>query len=131
MKVSKSKEAKKENGILYVVQFNLEDKELVKIGVTSRTIEDRVSEILVSIFGKYREFPYCRPKRFRKTEDMYGKESILHEYFKDRRYTTSKKFSGSTEFFDVPLEEVVEVYEKLLAGEDIYESRQKQGDESV
>lgn len=131
MKVSKSKEAKKENGILYVVQFNLEDKELVKIGVTSRTIEDRVSEILVSIFGKYREFPYCRPKRFRKTEDMYGKESILHEYFKDRRYTPSKKFSGSTEFFDVPLDEVVEVYEKLLAGENIYESRQKQGDESV
>lgn len=101
-------------GILYVVLFTLDNKQLVKIGVTSRTIEERVSEILLSIFKTYREFPYCRPKRFRKTSDTYAKETKLHSHFADRQYIPSKKFSGSTEFFDVPLDEVVEAYEELL-----------------
>ena len=101
-------------GILYIVLFTLDNKQLVKIGVTSRTIEDRISEILLSIFKAYREFPYCRPKRFRKTNNTYSKESTLHKHFADRQYVPSKKFSGSTEFFDVPLDEVVGVYEELL-----------------
>lgn len=114
-------------GILYVVYFELEGKPLVKIGVTTRPIEDRVAEILISIFKKYREFPYCRPKRFRKTGNVYEKEALLHKYFKSYSYSPDKKFSGSTEFFDVPLEEVVPVYENLLKGKDIfYESRQDQ-----
>ena len=126
MKVTKDGLAVKEDlGILYLVHFELEGKALVKIGVTTRTIEERVSEILVSIFKKYREFPYCRPKRFRKTSDVYEKEALLHKYFKEYNYTTKNRFSGSTEFFDVPLEDVVIVYENLLKGKDIfYESRQ-------
>lgn len=131
MKVSKDGlNVEEDLGILYLVHFELEDKALVKIGVTSRTIEERVSEILVSIFKKYREFPYCRPKRFRKTGNVYEKEAQLHEYFREYSYTPSKKFSGSTEFFDVPLEHVVEVYESLLNGKDIYEGRQEQSDDS-
>lgn len=113
-------------GILYVAYFELEGKPLVKIGVTSRTIEERISEILVSIFKKYREFPYCRPKRFRKTGNVYEKEAQLHEYFKNYSYTTANKFSGSTEFFDIELDKVVEVYENLLNGKPLYEDRQEQ-----
>lgn len=113
-----------EDGILYVLLFRLEDKELVKIGVTSREgIEDRVSEILVSIFKKYREFPYCRPKRFRRTEKVFEKERFLHKYFENRRYTTAKKFNGCTEFFEAPLDEVVKVYEDLLDGKISHESQ--------
>ena len=103
-----------DHGILYVVLFLLEGKELIKIGVTKRNIEDRVSEILTSIFKSYREFPYCRPKRFRKTDNIYEKEAQLHKLFESRKYEPKNKFSGSTEFFDVPLDEVVEEYEKLL-----------------
>jgi hypothetical protein len=125
MKISKQGLSLEEDvGILYVVHFKLEDKDLVKIGVTSRNIEDRVSEILIGIFKKYREFPYCRPKRFRKTGNVYEKEAQLHQYFKERSYEPKNKFSGSTEFFDVPLEEVVEVYEQLLRTGIIDESRQ-------
>jgi hypothetical protein len=127
MKISKDGLSLEEDvGILYIVYFELEEKQLVKIGVTTRNIEDRVSEILVSIFKKYREFPYCRPKRFRKTGNVYEKEAQLHQYFKQYSYEPKNKFSGSTEFFDVPLDEVVEVYEQLLKGQDIYESRQEQ-----
>jgi len=117
LKVTKSNpEIEEDSGILYLVCFELDGKSLVKIGVTSRNIEDRVSEILVSIFKKYREFPYCRPKRFRKTGNVYEKEALLHKYFEECSYTPEHKFSGSTEFFDLPLEDVVETYEQLLEG---------------
>lgn len=131
MKISKDGLSLEEDvGILYLVYFELDGKQLVKIGVTARTIEERVSEILVSIFKKYREFPYCRPKRFRKTGNVYEKEAQLHEYFREYSYEFDKKFSGSTEFFDIPLDSVVEVYENLLNGVDIYESRQEQDNDS-
>ncbi len=110
-------------GIVYVVCFNIDGKDLIKIGVTTRKIEDRVAEILVSIFKKYREFPYCRPKRFKKTTDIFEKEATLHKHFEKYKYAPEKKFSGSTEFFDVPLEEVVDAYENLLEGKALDESR--------
>tara|TARA_R110000744_G_scaffold147612_5_gene260578 strand:+ start:2207 stop:2623 length:417 start_codon:yes stop_codon:yes gene_type:complete len=108
------KTTKTKSGILYVILVELEGKSLVKIGVTHRRIEDRVSEILVGIFKKYREFPYCRPKRFGTTRDTYKKEKALHKHFSAYSYVPSKKFSGSTEFFDIPLEDVVKVYDTIV-----------------
>lgn len=131
MKITKDGLSLEEDvGILYLVYFELDGKQLVKIGVTARTIEERVSEILVSIFKKYREFPYCRPKRFRKTGNVYEKEAQLHEYFREYNYEPAKKFSGSTEFFDIPLDDVVKVYENLLDGKDLDEGGQKQDNDS-
>lgn len=109
--------------IVYLLEIHMEEKVLVKIGITSRQIGVRVSEILLSAFGPYREFFYCRPKRYKKTTDMVGKEAMLHRYFEDRRYKTKFAFGGSTEFFDIPLDEAVEVYERVLAGEDVNEGR--------
>ena len=133
MKIKVNKEQpviEEDPGILYLVLFRLDNKELVKIGVTNRNIEDRVSEILVSIFKKYREFPYCRPKRFRKTGNVYEKEAVLHRYFKNNNYKPEKVFSGSTEFFDIPLDEAVRVYENLLDGKDLDEDLQGEGEDS-
>lgn len=109
-----TKMTKSKPGILYVILIELEGKSLVKIGVTHRSIEDRVSEILVGIFKKYREFPYCKPKRFRTTRDTYKKEKQLHKHFSDYRYSPNKKFGGSTEFFDIPLEDVVKIYDSVV-----------------
>lgn len=125
MKIAGSKHAgdlEEGSGILYLVHFNLEDKDLVKIGVTSRSIEERMSEILVSIFKQYRMFPYCRPKRFRKTGDAYQKEASLLSHYSNYCYTPEKKFSGSTEFIDFPLDDIVATYEELLKGDITYES---------
>ena len=116
-------------GILYILLIKLEDKDLVKIGITTRPkIEDRVVEILTSIFQKYRRFPYCYPKRFKKTSDPLDKETRLHKYFEDYKYTTEYPFSGHTEFFDIELDIVVDAYDKLLRGEELaekYESKQE------
>ena len=113
----------KDEGILYILEIHLEDKQLVKIGITRRNkIEERVIEILTSIFKRYREFPYCRPKRFKKTESVEKNEKILHEYFKEYNYTTKFPFGGHTEIFDIPLDAAVEAYEKLLNGEELGDS---------
>ena len=101
------------SGILYVLHIELEGKSLVKIGMTTRNIEDRVSEILISIFKKYREFPYCRPHRFTKVTDVSRKEKEMHKKFATYKFKTSKRFSGSTEFFEVPVNTVVDMYDKL------------------
>ena len=110
-----TKKYKKLPGILYVILVELEDKQLVKIGVTHRRIEERVSEILSDIFRKYRFFPFCKPKRFRTTSTPYEKEKALHKHFSAHKYKPAKKFNGSTEFFDVPLEDVVVVYDKVVS----------------
>jgi hypothetical protein len=99
-------------GIVYAILVELDGKSLVKIGVTHRRIQDRVSEILTGIFMKYRFYPYCKPLRFKTTEDPYQVEKDFHDYFSEFSYTPDKKFDGSTEFFDVPFEEVVKVYDE-------------------
>jgi len=120
---SKSEKLDEDWGILYLVLFELDGKQLIKIGITTRTIEDRIAEILVSIFKVYREFPYCRPKRFRKTPNVFEKEALLHSYFEEYNYKPEKIFSGSSEFFDIPLEDAVSAYEQLLAEGSLGESR--------
>lgn len=106
----------KKDGILYLLEIELEDKVLVKIGVTTRDkVENRVCEILTSIWKSYRIFPKTYVKRFRKTSNVYDKETKLHQIFEEYRYSTEHRFSGSTEIFDVEISKVVEEYEKLLA----------------
>ena len=115
-------------GIVYAILIELEGKSLVKIGVTHRRIQDRVAEILTSIFMKYRAFPYCKPLRFKTTEDPYQTEKDFHEYFAEFSYAPEKKFSGSTEFFDVPFEEVVKVYdENVVVVKKVRSTRKKTG----
>jgi len=107
-------------GILYVLVIHLEDKELIKVGITQRPkIEDRVSEILVGIFKKYRIFPYCKPKKFTTVDDVFKKEAEMHKYLDKYRYKTEHMFGGHSEFFHVELDVVLDAYERLLNGEDI------------
>lgn len=103
------------DGLLYLLELELEDKVLVKIGVTQRIrIEDRVCEILVSIWKRYRVFPKCVTKRYRSVKDVYAKEKFLHKTFSSDRYATKFVFSGSTELFTTPVEEVIKTYEAII-----------------
>jgi len=108
--------SKDSKGILYVLEIELEGKKLVKIGITSRKIEDRVCEILTSIWRRYREYPRCYVKRYKVVEGYRAKERELLDYFAEYVYSTKYKFSGSTEVFDVELALVVEKYEDMLRG---------------
>jgi hypothetical protein len=101
-------------GIVYVLEIDLEGKKLVKVGLTQRPrVEDRVCEILVSIWKRYRVFPQCTVKRYRSFDNPAAIEKRLHKELKEFRYETKFSFSGSTEFFDVPLNDVVSLYEDV------------------
>lgn len=111
-----TKDADDREGIVYVLIIRLEDgTEVYKIGVTKRGIQDRVVEILSSFWTQYRYFPYCYPKRFRKTNGIYEKEAKLHKTFEAYKYKFDKEFGGSSEFFHgVDLAKIVEEYENIL-----------------
>ena len=111
-----------------MLDIEVDGKRVVKIGVTSRRIEERVCEILTSHFHAYRYFCYCRPKRYRKVDNPYEKEAELLKYFKARKYESEKKFGGSTELVDVTLDEAVETYERLLGGIDIWNAEGESGE---
>lgn len=112
-----SSEKATDRGILYVLLIDLEDKTLVKVGVTTRSkVEERVVEVLTSIWKSYRRFPSCYIKRFRTVPDVYSKEAALHKFLEEYRYETEHKFSGYTEMFDIPPDMVVNSYESMLKG---------------
>lgn len=101
-------------GIVYILEFNLEGKKLIKVGYTLRPkVEDRICEILVSIWKRYRIFPECYAKKYKAFTNPAVKERALHKLLEDYRYKTKFVFSGSTEFFDVPLGHVVKLYEEI------------------
>ena len=102
------------DGILYLLVFKLEDKTLVKIGVTQRIkVEDRICEIIVSIWKRYRVFPECVAKRYRSVKEVYKKEKYMHDYFASYNYKTKYVFSGSTQFFTASVDEIVKVYDEI------------------
>ena len=105
------KARKKHKGIVYVLEIDLEDKKLIKVGITTRRIEDRVCEILTAVWKKYRIFPQCCVKRFTSFDNPAAIEASIHDKLKEFRYKTLHKFSGSTEFFFLPLADVVTVYD--------------------
>ena len=53
MSYKKCKGNRADPGIVYAILIELEGRPLVKIGVTHRRIQDRVSEIFTAIFMKY------------------------------------------------------------------------------
>lgn len=115
MKCKVSKEITRQDGILYILRIRLEDKNLVKVGVTCRDkVEDRVCEILTSVWKKYRIFPETYVKRFKVVTDVYSKESKMHKLLEEYSYKTEHRFSGSTEMFDVHLDVVVDCYDKVM-----------------
>lgn len=115
MNLKISKDVVRQDGILYILRIRLEDKDLVKVGVTCRDkVEERVCEILTSIWKKYRIFPETYVKRFKVVEDVYTKETRMHKLLEEYSYCTEHKFSGSTEFFDVHLDVVVGCYDEVI-----------------
>jgi hypothetical protein len=44
---------------------------------------------------------------------------MLHRYFKEYRHETEYPFGGHSEMFDIPLDDAVEAYERVLNGEDL------------
>lgn len=118
-KVTKPTEVVEDEGILYLIEMDVDGKRVVKIGLTRRaTIDERLVEIALAHFKAYRQINYMRPKRFRKTSNVSQKEQLLLGYFSSRRYVSEKPFTGHTELVDVDIMEVVTKYEEIIDAKD-------------
>ena len=104
-----------DSGIVYLLDIEVDGKQVTKIGMSKREITDRVPEILVAYFKVYRYFPYCKPMKFTKTLDPLAKEQILLEYFKEYKYESLLPFSGCQELVDVDVRLIKLAYKKVLA----------------
>ena len=118
-KVAKPTEMAEDEGILYLIEMDVDGKRVVKIGLTRRaTIDERLAEIALAHFKAYRQINYMRPKRFRKTSNVLQKEQLLLGYFASRRFVSKKTFGGCTELIDADIMEVVEKYEEMINDKD-------------
>lgn len=119
MKLTVTSNVSDKDTILYLLELDVDGQRVQKIGITSRKIEDRCLEIIESYFKGRREFCWLRPKRFRKVDDAYVKEQWILRYLKEYSCIIEKKFSGSTELVQMDLDVLVNLYEKVITGEEM------------
>ena len=113
-KRSKNKEGKK---IVYLLHFTLVDGvNIVKIGITTRDIYDRVVEILLSFYHQYRYFPQCKPIKFSQNDNYFKIESSLHRYFKPFKWNSEHSFDGSNEMFMIDPDVAKTAYQDIMNG---------------
>lgn len=128
LKVNKEKIARDE-GIVYVVEIDMPDEEntkVVKIGLTTKAKpEERWMQFALSIYKTWRRFAAMYPKRFKRTDRINHKEKELLNYFNEYQYNYKKRVDGCTEMFTVPLDIVVEAYDKVIAGEELYDTEER------
>jgi len=76
-------------------------------------------QIVESVYQKFRKTPMVYIKRDREVsgEEVFKMEATLHRFFKNYRYDTPHKFSGSTECFTIPLADGVMAYDAVVSGE--------------
>ena len=115
LKVDK-KAVKEDEGVVYLLEITVEGEKYVKVGVTTRDIEARMCEIAISCWKQYRYMPHIYSKRYRKTTEIYKKESEILDSLKEYRAEPDKKISGHTEMHKVDLDCAVQVYEEVLKG---------------
>ena len=64
------KQIKDDKGIVYLLLIDLDEGQVIKIGLTTRPVEERCQEIIASYWKYTRVFPRLYTKRFRETDDI-------------------------------------------------------------
>ena len=103
-KKSKKKEyPRKKDGMVYLIKMVLDcGKVIVKIGITTRrSIVERLAENVIGFFNTYRYIPRTTVKRHSRTPYYTEVEAYLHKVYEKDNHKFSKKFGGSTEYFEI------------------------------
>jgi|SaaInlV_150m_DNA_4_1039716.scaffolds.fasta_scaffold05679_5 hypothetical protein len=105
-----------ECGYVYVMEFRFRKgdgyKTLYKVGVTINKPIDRMLQISRSFFMGRRYVPECSLVRFRNLPNYYQREKTVHTRLEEFNYKFKTGFDGSTEFFDIPLDDLLAIYEE-------------------
>ena len=111
-------ESMKTKTVCYIMKFEMrDDLVLYKIGVTTRNITKRLSEIVMSMFNAYRYIPLTSVRKFTASPGFRFIEADMHKRYNECRYEMHTKVSGRTEFFKIDEsdeEAMIEYYCELL-----------------
>jgi hypothetical protein len=89
-------------------------KVLYKIGV-AKDAPKRASQVLLSFFHKRRYFPELQIMRFRKITNYFEIETKLHQLYAESQYDfKGLQFDGSSEFFDIDEDKLLELYDETI-----------------
>ena len=102
---------------LYILEIVVDDITVYKVGKASgHSSKKRMLQIVESYFDVYRVTPVIKIVKDREVTEVFMKETKCHHELKEWQFVPVKKFSGSTELFNVTKEKVLEVYEDVLQG---------------
>jgi hypothetical protein len=110
--------SKADIGYVYVMEFRFQTKTdyktLYKVGITINHPIDRMLQVTRSFFQSRRYVPECRLLRYRKVPEYSRLEKELHTILKEYNYKFSKSFDGSTEYFDLHVDQLLCEYDKVV-----------------
>ena len=110
---------------LYLFELKLEGEIIIKCGKSSgKSSVDRFFSILYDYARIHRGTPESRIIRDVECEDVFKKENKFHTYFNDNRFFPINPFSGSTELFNITIEEAMLKFDEII-GESIDRSTVK------
>ena len=89
----KKEDAKNSIGYIYLIKLYSDDEEFVKIGITSKEVEDR---------SKYLYLDYLLIKKMNIYNAFLTEQYLLNTY-KANKYKPISKFKGYTECFNISL----------------------------
>ena len=112
-------------GICYIMKFKMraddndndEYRVVYKVGVTTRNIEKRLSEVAISMFTAYRYIPEAEVRKFTKSNGYKLIETEMHKKYEKYNCTMDDRISGKTEFFEIDEqmeEDIIEYYCELI-----------------
>ena len=104
--------------LCYIMKFEMrDDLVLYKIGITTRPMAKRLSEVVMSLFSAYRYIPLTSVRKFTASNGFRHIEANMHKRYNEYKYEMDKKVSGRTEFFKIDESEeeaMIEYYCELL-----------------
>ena len=109
------KEEPLDRGIVYLLVMDLDERQVIKIGMTKRKrVDDRVAEILLAMWHKYRYIPRTVVARYSTVDKPLDMEQELLRYFSEYSVDMEHSFGGSKEFIQHDIALVKEKYDELL-----------------
>jgi hypothetical protein len=110
--------SKADVGYVYVMEFRFQTKTdyktLYKVGITINQPVDRMLQIVRSFFQSRRYVPECRLLKYRKVPEYGRLEKELHTILKEYNYKFNKPFDGSSEYFNLPVDQLLCEYDRVV-----------------
>ncbi len=108
----------RKNGTVYLLQLQLGDDKVYKIGCTANTVGKRAMQVIESIEKTYGYYPRVEVLQEWKCANYYQVENSIHKAMEEYRYVTAEEFSGHTEIYSCEYGIILDKYKEGIANSD-------------